>query len=388
MKGRTYSLFLLMLLPSLGVLLIGCKGQPAPSAAAPSTPPPLAVKALPAAVQEWMVSVPFSGSLRSRSVVEIKSEVAGRLIDAHLSEGDIVRKGQVVAEIDPTNYRLAHDQAVAALAVADAGVVRARVALDHARREKERADNLLRTGGITEKDHQAASTGVKESEAQLQLAEAQREQVRTSISITDKSIRDCHIVAPADGHVQKRYVDQGTLVAPAQPIYTIVDNARLELDCLIPSYRLAEIRPGLSSRFTTPTFGSREFTGLVSAINPMIESDNRSVRVALRINNPGGELRSGMFARGVIEVRRQPGALVIPRSALVGEQEDASTGAVYTVKDDTVHARPIKVGGIQDDRIWVQDGLQEGELIVVEIGPALKDGSLVKVLSSTSAVGQ
>jgi RND family efflux transporter MFP subunit len=388
MKDRTDSLFVAALLLIAGALAAGCKAQPGPTAAVPPAPPPLVVKTAPVTAQEWMVTVPFSGSLRSTSVVDIKAEVAGRLIDAHLVEGDPVRKGQTVAEIDPGNYKLAYDQAVASLAVAEAGVVRARVTLDHARREKERADNLLRTGGITEKDHQAATTGVKEAEAQLLMVEAQREQVKTSISIAEKAIRDCHIVAPADGNVQKKYVDQGTLVAPAQPVYMIVDNSRLELECLIPSYRLAEIRPGLRSRFTTPTFGLRDFHGIVSAINPMVEADNRSVKVALRIGNQGGELRTGMFARGVIEVRRQAEALVVPRSALVGEQEDATTAAVYTVKDDTVRARTVKVGGIQDDRIWIVEGLHQGELIVVEIGPALKDGSPVKTVTNTSATGQ
>ncbi len=381
------SLYLATLLATVGVVLSGCKAETA-TAPAVVEPPPLVVKALPVEIQAWAVTVPFSGSLRSRSVVEVKSEVAGRLTDAHLFEGDVVREGAVIAEIDPVNYRLAHEQALASLGVAEAGVARATVALDHARREKERADNLLRTGGITEKDHQAATTGVREAEAQLQLAEAQREQVKTTLAIAEKAIRDCRIVAPASGRVQRKFVDRGTLIGPAQSIYTIVDNSRLELDCLIPSYRLAEIRPGLRSRFTTPTFGTREFQGVVSAINPMVESDSRSVKVALRIENAGGELRAGMFARGFVEVRREPGALVVPRSALVGEQDNSSSGSVYTVKDDVVRARAVKIGGVRDDLIWISEGLARGELVVVEIGPALKDGSPVKVLKNSSDAGQ
>ncbi len=387
MRPQKEFLSLVTLLAALGAVLSGCKARSALAPAA-AEPPPLVVKALPVEAGVWTVTVPFSGSLRSRSIVEVKSEVAGRLTDAHLFEGDVVRKGEVIAEIDPVNYRLVHEQALASLAVAEAGVARAKVTLDHARREQARADNLLRTGGITEKDHQAATNGVREAEAQLQLAEAQREQVKTTISIAEKAIRDCHIVAPAAGRVQKKFVDQGTLIGPAQSIYTIVDNSRLELDCLIPSYRLAEIRPGLRSRFTTPTFGTREFQGVVSAINPMIESDSRSVKVALRIENPGGELRAGMFARGVVEVRRQPNALIVPRSALIAGQEDSSSGSVYTVKNDAVHARAVKIGGLQEDRIWVVEGLEQGEWVVVEIGPALKDGSPVKVLINSSDAGQ
>jgi RND family efflux transporter MFP subunit len=362
-------------------------GAPADPAPAKTVATPLSVKALQAEITEWAVTVPFSGSLRSRSVVDVKSEVAGRLIAAQFVEGDQVKQGQLVAEIDTSNYKLAHDQAVAALSVVEAGIVRAQVMLDHARREKERADNLLRTGGITERDHQSAMTGVKDAEAQLKVAEAQRGQAQAAISVAEKALKDCRIFASAGGQVQRRHLDPGTLLSPGLPIYTLVDNGRLELEALIPSYRLAEVRPGLRARFTTPTFGEREFEGVVSAINPMIESDNRSVKVAFRISNPRGELRSGMFARGIVEVRRQTNALLIPRSALIAELENSSNGSIYVVANDVARRRDVTIGGIQQDRIWVQRGLETGELVIVEIGPALKDGAPVKVFNNSSSAG-
>ena len=138
----------------------------------------LVVKSEPVKRQEWIDAVPFSGTLRSQSVVDVKTEVGGRLISVYFEEGDFVKKDRLLAEIDPVNYRLAYDQAAAALAVAEAGLERAKVAVEHARTEKERADNLLRTGGITQKDHQAAETGVKDAESQARLAEAQIGQAR------------------------------------------------------------------------------------------------------------------------------------------------------------------------------------------------------------------
>ena len=228
---------------------------------------------------DWPVTIPISGNLRSQSNVEIKSEVAGRLIAAHFEEGDTVRKDQLLAEIDPVNYRLAYDQAASVLGVAQAGLERIQVTLDHARREKERADNLLRTGGITEKDHQAAVTGVKEAETQARLAEAQIAQARTAVTIAEKALKDCRILAPADGQVRRKYLDKGSLLTPGSAIYALVDNARLELDCLVPSYQLAGNPAGQRAVFTTPTWGERRFEGQVSAVNPMVESDNRSIKV-------------------------------------------------------------------------------------------------------------
>ncbi len=346
----------------------------------------LVVKASPVESREWTVTVPVSGSLRSDSIVEVKAEVAGRLLATHFDEGDQVRKDQLLAEIDPANYKLALDQAQAALAVAQAGLERAKVTADHARREKERADNLLKSGGITERDHQAAVTSVKEAEAQVAMAEAQCGQARSAISVAEKALKDCRILAPAPGHVQRRFFDKGSYLMPASSVYTLVDNSRLELECLVPSYRLSELRLGQRAAFTTPTWGDRKFGGTVTAINPMIEADNRSVKAKVRLSNTGGELRSGMYARGEIEVRRRQGALVVPRSALLAEKESTS-GSVYVVTDGKASRRTVQVGGIQQDRVWILQGLQQGELVIEEIGPALKEGSAVRLQSQAPTPG-
>ncbi len=349
--------------------------------------PELVVKASPVETREWTVTVPVSGSLRSESIVEVKSEVAGRLLATHFDEGDLVRKDQLLAEIDPANYQLALDQAQAALVVAQAGLERARVTAGHARRERERADNLLKSGGITERDHQAAVTSVKEAEAQVGMAEAQCGQARSAISVAEKALRDCRILAPAQGHVQRRFLDKGSYLMPASSVYTLVDNSRLELECLVPSYRLSELHLGQRAVFTTPTWGERKFEGRVTAINPMIEADNRSVKVKVRLSNAGGELRSGMYARGEIEVRRCQDALIVPRSALVAEKEGSTSGNVFVLRDGKASRRSVQVGGIQQDRVWILQGLQRGELVIEEIGPALKEGSAVRLESQASTPG-
>jgi len=373
---------------ALGVLLLAaatqwrCAGTGTPAMkekAAPAAVTELTVKAAPVSMMDWPVSIMISGSLRSQSTVDIKSEVAGKLIAINFEEGDQVKRDQLLAEIDPANYQLAHDQAVAALGVAQAGLDRILVTLDHARREKERADNLLRTGGITEKDRQAAVTGVKEAESQAKLSEAQIGQARTVVTIAEKALKDCRIFSPADGQVRRKFLDRGSLLAPGTPIYTLVDNARLELECPVPSHQLAAIRIGQRATFTTPTWGERIFEGTVSALNPMVEADNRSIKVILKIANPGGELRSGMFARGDIQVRIEKDACVIPRSAFVVEQEQATEGSVFVVAGGKAQRRTVQVGGARKDLLWISRGLVQGDLVIIDIGPSLRDGRAVRI---------
>ncbi len=366
----------------------GCSGKKQAAAdPADAALTELVVKAQPVERREWTVTVPLSGNLRSQSMVEVKSEVGGRLVAVHFKEGDPVRRNDLMAEIDPANYKLADDQALAVVGVAEAGLAHAQVMAEHSRREKERADNLLRTGGITEKDHQAASTGIKEAESQVRLAEAQVKQARAAVSTAEKALRDCRIEAPADGEVQKKFFDQGSLLVPGSSLYALVDNTRLDLECLLPSYQLSEIRVGQKAFFTTPTWGERIFEGIVSALNPAVESDNRSIKVVLRMADPKRELRAGMYARGEIVVRREPGALIIPRTALMTEKEEASAGRVFVVVDGRVCRKEVQIGSIQQDRVWVRQGLQEGDVVVIEIGPALKDGLAVRVAPKNNTQG-
>jgi membrane fusion protein, multidrug efflux system len=344
---------------------------------------PVAVQALDVKVeaakrQDWIVAIPISGNLRSLSTIEIKPEVGGRLIAVYFEEGDSVQKEQLLAEIDPVNYRLAYEQAAAALAVAQAGLDRTQVTSEHAKTEKERADNLLHSGGITQKDHQAALTGVKEAETGVRLAQAQIEQAKAALAVAEKALKDCKIISPAAGHVQKKSYDKGSLLAPGAGIYTLVDNYRLEMECVIPSYQLAAIKIGQRADFTTPTWGERRFNGVVSAINPTIESDNRSVKIKLKIDNHGGELRNGMYARGEIIAGRENKVLVIPRDALIVEKDNSSSSGIFIVRDKKAHRLNVEIGGLQQDKVWIKKGLKEGEQVITEIGPSLEEGLRVQ----------
>ena len=335
------------------------------------------VRVTPVQRREWVSLIDVSGSLRSRSVVEIRPEISGRLTAVYFEEGDSVRQGQLLAEIDATNYQLAYDQAAAALAVSEAGLSRARVAVEHAVSEKARADNLLKSGGITQKDHAAAVTGEKDAAAQVAFAEAQIAQGKAALAVAEKSLHDCRITAPADGQVQRRNFDKGTLIATGAPLYTLVDNSQLELECVVPSYRMAAIRPQQRATFQTPTWADRVFNGVVYAINPTVEADSRSVKVILRPVHAGGELRSGMYVRGEIHTETVPAALVISRDALIpGKNGDPV--AVYVVRDGRAQRAEIEIGSTQGELIQVRSGLDEGDLVIAEIGPSLKEGTVVK----------
>jgi len=154
----------------------------------------------------------------------------------------------------------------------------------------------------------------------------------------------------------------------------------LELESVVPSYQLASIRLGQRAVFQTPTWGDRSFEGIVSAINPAVEAENRSIKVIVRIANQSGVLRAGMYARGEITTGVEKNALIIPREALIPEKENSETAGVYIVRDGKSHQIQIQIGGSKLDQVWVRKGLTENDVVVTEIGPSLKEGSSVQVL--------
>ena len=145
-------------------------------------------------------------------------------------------KGEILAVLDDTDYRLANDRARAALAVAEANRA-------HAQAEKERADNLLKTGGITDRDHLSAQVA-------LQVGEASLAQARAEVAIAGQQLARTEVRAPFAGRVAKRFPDPGSMLAAGAPLFTLVDDSVLEFQAQVASRDLAKVRLGAPVRLS------------------------------------------------------------------------------------------------------------------------------------------
>ena len=181
------------------------------------------------------LTVAVTGTLVSNARVDVKAETIGRLVKFPKQEGDSVAAGEAVAWVDQENYQLAVRQAETAVQVAEAGLARTRVMAAHNQTELERARNLIRSGGITDKDLQAAEVAQRDAQAQVALAEAQLAQARAALDVAQKKLRDTAILAPVAGVIEKKYVNPGAYVEAPTMVFTIVDNRRLELESPVPS---------------------------------------------------------------------------------------------------------------------------------------------------------
>ena len=354
--------------------LCGCRKQEDGTAAASSAPPPVQIKVLRVEPRAFTASVAVTGTLVSRTSVEVKAQTTGRVLRFPKEEGERVSAGEALLWVDEENYKLALRQAESAVQVAEAALERARVLASHNEAEYERARNLLKSGGITDRDLKAAEIAGRDSKAQESLAAAQLEQARASVAVARTQMRDTVISAPVAGEIQRKYVNPGAYVEPATPVFALVDNSRLELESPVAAAELAPIRPGQRVPFRVSSFPGRTFEGAVVEILPAVEAESRSAKVRIRVNNPGGRLKAGMFAEGEIVTGVNPRAIVLPAAAVYRSDAGARSSYVFAVEDGKARRRRVALGREQDGVLEIADGLQAGDLVAAEQSIELADG--------------
>jgi membrane fusion protein (multidrug efflux system) len=306
----------------------------------------------------------LTGTLRPRAQVQVVAEVPARLLRVLRDEGARVAKGETLAELDPTDYRLGDDRARAALAVAEANRA-------HALAEKERADNLLKTGGITDKDHLSARVG-------LQVAEAALAQARAEAAIAGQQLVRTRVTAPFAGRVAKRVPDPGSMLAAGTPLFTLVDDAVLEFEAQVPSRDLAKVKVGVPVRLAVDALPDARIEGRVARVEPLVDERSRSFQAVVEVPGRPG-LVGGLFARATMRVGEVAGALVVPPAALVRDGTDPAAAAAFVVRHGKAERVTVALGVESPDGIQVTSGLVAGDLVVLDPPTTLASGSPVDV---------
>jgi RND family efflux transporter MFP subunit len=344
-----------LLAAGLALAAAAC-GDPAQTAPAPARAIP--VRTAVVATRDLDQALTLTGTLRPRQQAQVSAEVGGRLVRVLRDDGDRVRAGEALALLDATDYRLAHDRARAAQQVAEANYA-------HAQAEEERAENLLRTGGITDKDRLAAQVSLK-------VAEAGVAQARAEAAIASAQQGRAAVRAPFAGRVAGRLADAGTMIAAGAPVFTVVDDSVFELRAAVPSSSYNAVRVGAPVQVTVDSAPGLAIHGRVARVTPLVDERNRTFEVVIEV--PGNAtLVGGSFARASVAVGRVAGAVVVPPGAVVrGATEGAAE--VWVVNGNTAAKRTVAVGVELADGVHVVSGLAAGERVVVDPPAGLAPG--------------
>ncbi len=360
--------------------ILGCSRDPANSRAGAKTDgdpaggkPPVSVEVAIVKADSLTEAIEVVGSLAPKLAADIRSEVSGTVVEVAVTEWVPVRKGTVLARLDPR-------EAEAAVAAAKAALLQAEANENRAVREAERCERLRAAGLATQQMLDDARTVREAAVASTSAAEAQ-------LSAAEYRLEKTVIRAPLDGVVASRSIDVGDYVesmgAP-RPLFQVVDNRLLDLTVTVPSNRSAGLRVGARLDFTTDAVPGRAFSGTIAHINPVADETTRTIKVIAEVPNEDGALRGGLFVSGRIELGRRCEVLQVPRSALVSWDVVGGRGEVFAVEEGIARRREVHTGGALGNAVEITSGIEAGKQVITRGGFNVNDGDRVQVVSSSN----
>lgn len=351
------------------------------------------------AVEDWYEA---TGTVKSKTTTVLSSKVMGSVTALSVREGDRVRAGQVVLEIDNRDAAAQLQKAQAGLREAQEATAEVEQAINAAAAAKAAAEatrrlaasTLTRYQALLEKrsvspqefeevktKHQIAEAEAERAERMLQTLAAKRNQAQARISqgkaeITSAQVHvgDARVIAPISGVVTARQIEVGATATPGAPLLTIEDDSRYRLEAAVDESQIGRVRLQQRAKVRVDALGGEELGGTVAEIVPAADSASRSY--AVRIDLPARPgLRSGLygtarFTTGERQALTVPGKAIVERGQLVG---------VFVVDTHGVaRLRLVKTGKPAGDRVEILSGLSEGERIVVDGVNKVSDGSRVQ----------
>ena len=305
------------------------------------------------------------GAVEAFERVQITARVAGALDKVSFREGEDVKKGTVLAEIEPSRYALAVTSAQAALERARAELADAEAGL--ARRE---AVNQKSPGLLPAEEVESFRTRARSAAAQVSSAKAALDQAQLNL-------RDAYVRAPMDGTLQTRTVQTGQYVQPGTVLATLLQREPLLLRFSVPEAEAARLKPGLTARFTTRDQGAT-FDAKLTYVAASADPASRMVAVTGEVSGEGAKaLRPGAFASVTVPVGSSTNAPVIPQTAVRPSERGF---LAFVVKDGKAQERVLQLGlRTVEGLVEVRQGLEAGEQLVVRGAEALRDGAAVRV---------
>ena len=363
-------------------------------------------------------SIKVTGDILPLLQVDLIPKVSGYLerIDVHI--GDIVRQGQVIAQIDRSDYlhkvreieaKVAQAKAQLAeietgtrtedLRQAEEAVKQAQSRFENAKMQRERIEALYKREVISKKERDVTDMEFTVAEAQLassqqqlkllregarqEVREASQAKLREMEAILEQErnhLKDTRIVAPFQGEISRKYVDAGAFVSPSSPstpLVNLVHTETLKIVANVLEKDISLLKAGMKAKVRVESYPEKVFEGRVEKINSALDVSTRTLQAEIYIPNSNRSLKPGMFANVEVVLLEKPQTLVIPREAIL---EAGGEMSAFVVEGKQAVRRPITIGYEQDRMVEVLEGLNEGDQVVIKGQQLIKDGFTVRVI--------
>ncbi len=350
MKPQSTLLFL-----SLLAVAFACQPKKAPESQVPET---VTVVSTGQVTRQPLTSaIVSSGVLASKKEAKLSFKTGGIIAHIRVDEGQSVRKGQLLASLNLTEI--------------DAQVSQARNNFEKAQRDLNRTKRLYADSAATLEQMQNATTGYEVAKAALTGARF-NQQYST-------------ILAPSDGRILRRLVEEGELVNPGNAIFQFAGAGEADgwiVRTGIADRDVVKLKIGDKAQLTLDAYPGESFPATITEIAGAADPMNGTFEVELKVNSKGKKLVSGLVAKVETFPSGQPEMLVVPIEALA--EADGNKACLYTLSEDQQTARkiPVITSGIYGDKVAIREGIAEGTVIVTKGTSYLTDQSKVKVVNS------
>lgn len=340
-----------------------------------------------------VASVSATGNLAAVVTVQVGTQVSGTIQKLFVDFNSPVKKGQVIAQIDPSLFAAQVEQTRGSFLAAQANLLKAKADLNDARRSLERSRQLLKDGIIAQSDFDTAETRYDQAAATVKAAEGTVAQTRGSFSQTATNLRYATIRSPVDGIVVSRNVDVGQTVAASfqtPTLFTIAqDLTRMEIDTSVDEADISRIKVGQQVTFTVDAYPENQFRGSVRQVRnaPVVTQNVVTYVVVIDVDNKDMKLKPGMTANVSIETARKDNVLKLPAAALrfrpkAGKEAKGKPGTaaaprkmkqeagqqVYMLSQENKPVPvPVKTGISNDGQVEMLEGnIKENDEVIVE----------------------
>ena len=316
------------------------------------------------------------GNAEAFSTVSIKSQVTGVLVKAHFTEGQNVKKGQLLFTVDPRPFEAAVKQA-------DATLARDVAQLQNSREQARRYAELVKKQYVSQEQYDQFRANADAAEAVVQADQAVVENAKVQLSY-------CYIYSPLDGQVGSLLINEGNLVRvnDGSPLVVINQLTPINVTFSVPEQNLADLKrhmtgAKLTVEATFPSDEGRPEPGTLALVDNAVDRTTGTIKLKAEFKNAARRLWPGQFINIALTLATQADAVVIPSEAIqVGEEGQH----VFVVKEDKrVEVRPVTVGRTNEGEAVIVKGLAAGEQVVREGQFLLGPGSRVEFRDLTKA---
>jgi HlyD family secretion protein len=317
-----------------------------------------------------------SGYVVAQRKAAVASKGTGRLIYLGVVEGDKVKKDQVIAKLEDNDIQAQLAEATANLRLNEAQLM-------EAKNNYERQKALLKTGGISETDYEAAETNYKKVMASIELAKAQ-------VQASEVALENTVIRAPFDGTVLTKNADVGEIVAPLAAganskaaVVTIADMNSLQVEADVSESNIQKVSDNQACEITLDAYPERHYAGYVDKIVPTADRTKATVMVKVGFKHYDNRVLPEMSAKVLFlknekteETSNDKSMLVIPQSAVVSRN---GSQLVFKVKENKAFEVPVATGKTFSDYVEITKGLESGDQVIDNLNDQIKNGTAVKV---------